>query len=91
MKGYSKPPLVPESLFEEYANNGFVQDVFTASDIRNLSREEALVWCIKGLIKSNDLLLKDASMLSHVKSVIRTWDETGYALKLSILKEMLND
>lgn len=83
--------LLPQELYESYQDNYIVSAVFDSCRHRGLSREQALVWCVKELIKVNDFLTKDSITLTGVKSVVRTWDETGYALKLSILKEMVEE
>ncbi len=50
--------IVPDQLADEYLHDPIVADVFNLIRYRNGSREEALIMCVKALVKQKDNYLE---------------------------------
>lgn len=80
---------VPDDLINEYWDSAIVSDVFTHCEIQSKSQTDALVMCIKYLLRVNKELVQDSVKLNHVRSALELFNDTGYILKLPMLKEMV--
>ncbi len=53
--------LVPPDLHDEYLDNSIVNAIFDNAAYREMTREQALVMCVKYLCQDNNRLFKEAT------------------------------
>ncbi len=80
---------VPHSLIREYFDSDLMHDIFTHCEISGKSQMEALVLCVKALHYRNKELMADSMKLQNLRNMLELFDETGYLIKLPLLKEMV--
>lgn len=71
--------LLPYELTEEYWDNTIVNAIFDSAAYRDMTREQALVMCVKYLCQDNKRLFKEVTTSSMLRppSIIFSKEDLG--------------
>ena len=81
--------LVPQSLLIEYWDDPLVNQCFDYARHVGDSSEQALINCVRALVKQKGKLLDEVKTLAGVRTMLSVTNESNYIPRLEILKKQV--